>query len=176
MTISSTPAYQTWLPKDGWFNTTVISKMEIGASNSSPKSKLIGNQLGSLYRLLRIYSDGAAWFLACTSLISQHFPLRTYSMIHIPSLKAQWYIPQKGWLVRPQWAWNGSPWLPKIEVNMADFTVGNERGVRWRVLVVGNHCLSSSSNPIEKTMHTVSHRLNIQFGRITYVAASITID
>jgi hypothetical protein len=73
-------------------STTIIIKMEIGMSNSSPKSELIGKQLGSLYRLLGIYSDGAAWFLTCTSLISQHFPLPTYSMIHIPSLKAQGYI------------------------------------------------------------------------------------
>ena len=35
------------------------------------KSKLIENQLGSLYRHLVIDSDGAGWFLICTSLISQ---------------------------------------------------------------------------------------------------------
>jgi hypothetical protein len=36
------------------------------------KNKLIGNQLGSSYRYLGINSDGSAWFLICTSLISQH--------------------------------------------------------------------------------------------------------
>ena len=38
------------------------------------KNKLIGNQLGSSYRYLGINSDGSAWFLICTSLISQHSP------------------------------------------------------------------------------------------------------
>ena len=37
------------------------------------KIKLISNQLGSSYRYLGINSDGSAWFLICTSLISQHF-------------------------------------------------------------------------------------------------------
>jgi hypothetical protein len=35
-------------------------------------AKLIGNQLGRLYRHFGANSDGAAWFLICTSLISQH--------------------------------------------------------------------------------------------------------
>jgi hypothetical protein len=34
-------------------------------------AKLIGNQLGRLYRHFEANSDGAAWFLICTSLISQ---------------------------------------------------------------------------------------------------------
>jgi hypothetical protein len=34
-------------------------------------AKLIGNQLGRLYRHFGVNSDGAAWFLICTSLISQ---------------------------------------------------------------------------------------------------------
>jgi hypothetical protein len=38
------------------------------------KNKLISNQLGSSYRYLGINSDGSAWFLICTSLISQHSP------------------------------------------------------------------------------------------------------
>ena len=36
-------------------------------------AKLIGNQLGCLYRHLGANSDGAACFLICTSLISQQF-------------------------------------------------------------------------------------------------------
>jgi hypothetical protein len=36
-------------------------------------AKLIGNQLGRLYRHFGANSDGAAWFLICTSLISQHY-------------------------------------------------------------------------------------------------------
>ena len=36
--------------------------------------KLISNQLGRLYRHFGANSDGAAWFLICTSLISQHSP------------------------------------------------------------------------------------------------------
>jgi hypothetical protein len=36
------------------------------------KNKLIYNQLGSSYRFIGINSDGSAWFLICTSLISQH--------------------------------------------------------------------------------------------------------
>jgi hypothetical protein len=50
----------------------VESVVKIGASNSSPKSKLIGNQLGSLYRLLRIYSDGAAcqvWYAGVEEMV-----------------------------------------------------------------------------------------------------------
>jgi ankyrin repeat protein len=35
------------------------------------KIKLISNQLSSFYRYLVINSDGSAWFLICTSLISQ---------------------------------------------------------------------------------------------------------
>jgi hypothetical protein len=34
-------------------------------------AKLIGNQLGRLYRHFGANSDSAAWFLICTSLISQ---------------------------------------------------------------------------------------------------------
>jgi hypothetical protein len=34
-------------------------------------AKLIGNQLGRLYRHFGANSDCAAWFLICTSLISQ---------------------------------------------------------------------------------------------------------
>jgi hypothetical protein len=34
-------------------------------------AKLISNQLGRLYRHFGANSDGAAWFLICTSLISQ---------------------------------------------------------------------------------------------------------
>lgn len=41
------------------------------------KNKLIGNQLGSLYRYHGINSDGSAWFLICNSLISQHSPSRS---------------------------------------------------------------------------------------------------
>ena len=37
-------------------------------------AKLIGNQLGRLYRHFGANSDSAAWFLICTSLISQHSP------------------------------------------------------------------------------------------------------
>jgi hypothetical protein len=35
---------------------------------------LISNQLGSSYTYFGINSDGSAWFLICTSLISQHLP------------------------------------------------------------------------------------------------------
>ena len=35
-------------------------------------AKLIGIQLGRLYRHFGANSDGAAWFLICTSLTSQH--------------------------------------------------------------------------------------------------------
>ena len=35
-------------------------------------AKLISNQLGRLYRHFGANSDGAAWFLICTGLISQH--------------------------------------------------------------------------------------------------------
>jgi hypothetical protein len=38
-------------------------------------AKLISNQLGRLYRHFGANSDGAAWFLICTSLISQHLAL-----------------------------------------------------------------------------------------------------
>jgi hypothetical protein len=38
------------------------------------KIKLISNQLEYLYRHLGANSDGAAWFLICTSLRSQHSP------------------------------------------------------------------------------------------------------
>ena len=37
----------------------------------SEKVKLISNQLGSSYTFFGINSDGSAWFLICTSLISQ---------------------------------------------------------------------------------------------------------
>lgn len=36
-------------------------------------AKLISNQLGRLYRHFGANSDGAAWFLICTSLISQQY-------------------------------------------------------------------------------------------------------
>jgi hypothetical protein len=43
--------------------------------------KLIGNQLGRLYRHFGANSDGAAWFLICTSLISQHEVLEALTKI-----------------------------------------------------------------------------------------------
>ena len=47
------------------------------------KNKLIGNQLGSSYRYLGINSDGSAWFLICTSLISQQLPTLRLHACHI---------------------------------------------------------------------------------------------
>lgn len=38
--------------------------------------KLISNQLGCLYRYFGSNSDSAAWFLICTSSISQHIHLQ----------------------------------------------------------------------------------------------------
>lgn len=35
-------------------------------------AKLIETQFGCQYRHLEVNSDGAAWFLICTSLIPQH--------------------------------------------------------------------------------------------------------
>ena len=40
----------------------------------SEKVKLISNQVGSSYTYFGINSDGSAWFLICTSLISQQYP------------------------------------------------------------------------------------------------------
>jgi hypothetical protein len=54
------------------------------------KNKLISNQLGSSYRYLGINSDGSAWFLICTSLISQQHQIRGHS-----GLQAE-YVDEQG--------------------------------------------------------------------------------
>jgi hypothetical protein len=51
-------------------NCLIVQRETLGYVYSK-KNKLIGNQLGSSYRYLGINSDGSAWFLICTSLISQ---------------------------------------------------------------------------------------------------------
>ena len=60
----------------------------------SKKVKLIGNQLGSSYTYFGINSDGSAWFLICTSLISQQ---ETIFVVNFGTISPHFHAQGRKW-------------------------------------------------------------------------------